>query len=369
MAKRKQREDGPAPAADADARPKKQAKQQFKKKGAKPGQAADGAKAAAVAAPAVAKPSRGAFSTALAGPKPADAGAVAGAGAAAAAAGASFKNKEKVLILSTRGCTYRYRHLMEDVMALLPHSKKESKLDTKSDRGVLNEVADLKGCSAVLFFEVRKKQDLYLWLSKTPDGPSVKFHVANVHTMAEVKLSGNHLKGSRPVLSFDAAFDAQPHTQLLKEMLTQTFATPKRHHKAKPFFDHVLSFTLADGRVWVRNYQLVVPPDKKRIHPDNASLVEVGPRFCLNPIKIFAGSFGGTTLYDNPEYMSPNAIRAAVKRKAAGKYGSKVAARDRRTEHKAANPTPRAPMEGLFKGDEGEDMEEEVETGEDEGSE
>ena len=26
-----------------------------------------------------------------------------------------------------------------------------------------------------------------------------------VHTMAELKLSGNHLKGSRPVLSFDKA--------------------------------------------------------------------------------------------------------------------------------------------------------------------
>lgn len=37
----------------------------------------------------------------------------------------------------------------------------------------------------------------------------------------QVKLSGNHLKGSRPVLSFDAAFDDQPHYQLVKEMLTQ----------------------------------------------------------------------------------------------------------------------------------------------------
>lgn len=36
----------------------------------------------------------------------------------------------------------------------------------------------------------------------------------------------------------------------------QTFATPKKHHKAKPFFDHVLSFTIADNRVWVRNYQV-----------------------------------------------------------------------------------------------------------------
>ena len=45
-------------------------------------------------------------------------------------------------------------------------------------------------------------------------------------------------------------------SQLLKELLTQTFATPRRHHKAKPFFDHVLSFTIADGRVWMRNYQV-----------------------------------------------------------------------------------------------------------------
>ena len=47
-----------------------------------------------------------------------------------------------------------------------------------------------------------------------PPGPAV-------HTLAELKLSGNHLKGSRPVLSFDANFDEQPHLQLLKEILTQ----------------------------------------------------------------------------------------------------------------------------------------------------
>ncbi len=45
----------------------------------------------------------------------------------------------------------------QDVVALLPHSKKESKLDTKSDRGVINEVADLKNCTSVLFFEVGLK--------------------------------------------------------------------------------------------------------------------------------------------------------------------------------------------------------------------
>ncbi|GFR44959.1 hypothetical protein Agub_g6269, partial [Astrephomene gubernaculifera] len=343
MAKRKQQEEQPR--ADANGRPRKQAKQNAKKLATAPPPSA-----------APAKPRVGAFSTTIAGPSAPSPAAPPTTTTTTApltsSSSAPFKNKEKVLVLSTRGVTFRYRHLMEDVAALLPHAKRESKLDTKSDRRVINEVADLKGCSSVLFFEVRKKQDLYLWLSRSPDGPSAKFHVANVHTMAEVKLSGNHLKGSRPVLSFDAGFDGQPHTQLLKEMLTQTFATPKWHHKAKPFFDHVLSFTLADDRIWVRNYQLVVPPDKKRADPSNASLVEVGPRFCLNPIKIFGGSFGGPTLYDNPSYTSPNAIRAALKRKAASKYGSKVAQRDRRTEHKAANPMPRDPMEGLFRGEE-----------------
>ena len=54
------------------------------------------------------------------------------------------------------------------------------------------------------------------------------------------------------------AFDEQPHLQLLKELLTQTFATPRRHHKSKPFCEHVLAFSVADNRVWLRNYQACV---------------------------------------------------------------------------------------------------------------
>jgi hypothetical protein len=92
----------------------------------------------------------------------------------------------------------------------------------------------------------------------------------------------------------------------------QVFATPKRHHKSKPFFDHVLSFTVADGRIWMRNYQVVIPLDKKRPDTGAASLVEAGPRLCMNPIKIFAGSFGGATLFENPNYVSPNAVSAGL---------------------------------------------------------
>lgn len=35
---------------------------------------------------------------------------------------------------------------------------------------------------------------------------------------------------------------------------------------------------------------------------------QVGPRFCLNPIKIFGSSFGGPTFYENPFYISPNQV-------------------------------------------------------------
>ncbi|BDA41073.1 Ribosome biogenesis protein BRX1 homolog [Coccomyxa sp. Obi] len=262
----------------------------------------------------------------------------------------TWKNKEKVLLLSSRGITHRYRHLMLDLIQLLPHCKKDVKLDTKTDRVVINEVADMKGCSSIIFFEARKKKDLYIWLSKSPDGPSVKFLAANVHTLAELKLGGNHLKGSRPVLSFHAAFDEQPHYQLLKEMLTQAFATPKRHPKSKPFLDHVLSFSIAEGRIWLRNYQVVVTPGKKgKVTTEEMSLVEVGPRVCLQPIKIFAGSFGGPVLYENPGYVSPNKIRAAIKKQSAGKYSAKVKARGKRREHVAANPIPKDELGDVFK--------------------
>ena len=52
-------------------------------------------------------------------------------------------------------------------------------LDSKDFLNVINEIAEIKSCNSCLFFEVRKKRDLFLWMSKTPLGPSVKFHVLN----------------------------------------------------------------------------------------------------------------------------------------------------------------------------------------------
>ncbi|GMH40450.1 hypothetical protein BSKO_08354 [Bryopsis sp. KO-2023] len=236
---------------------------------------------------------------------------------------AGFRNKEKVLILCTRGTGARFRHLMLDLVQLLPHCKKDSKLDTKNERMVINEVAELKGCSSVLFFETRKKKDLYVWAAKTPEGPTVKFLAQNIHTMSELRLTGNHLKGARPVLSFDKQFDESPQWRLIKELFKQIFVTPHRHHKSKPFFDHVINFGLVDGRVWIRNYQVSYQYHKTKVNVEDTQLVEVGPRVCLLPIKLFEGGFRGKGLFHNPEYVSPNSIRSALKRRAAEKRKDK----------------------------------------------
>jgi hypothetical protein len=62
----------------------------------------------------------------------------------------------------------------------------------------------------------------------------------------------------------------------MKELLAQVFGVPKNNRKSKPFVDHVLSFTMADNRVWIRNYQIVLPSNKKGNQAlDGMNLVEV----------------------------------------------------------------------------------------------
>ncbi|KAF2668921.1 Brix-domain-containing protein [Microthyrium microscopicum] len=242
------------------------------------------------------------------------------------------QTRQRLLLLPSRGVTFRHRHLLNDLAALLPHARRESKLDTKTQLTQLNELADLYNCTTVLFFEARKGKDLYAWLSKPPNGPTIKFHVQNLHTMDELHFTGNCLRGSRPILSFDGAFDAAPHWRLAKEMLRQAFGVPPGARRSKPFVDHVVGFTLVGGRVWIRCYQIAETEtdkskktdkmDKQTVEGESGgtSLVEIGPRFVLTPIVILEGSFGGPVIYENKEFVSPNAVRSELLRKKAGKF-------------------------------------------------
>lgn len=267
-----------------------------------------------------------------------------------------WKNRQRTLVFSSRGVSYRVRHLMNDLRVLLPHSKKDAKMDRKDKIGeIIPEICDLKNCNNCVYIEMRKKKDVYMWVAKMPHGPSAKFLVQNLHTMDELKLTGNHLKGARPVLSFDSEFDSTPTYRLLKELFFQTFGTPKSHPKSKPFVDHVFSFSIADGRIWFRNYQIVWKDasgkSKKAPSGDDGeetSLVEVGPRFTLCPIRVFAGSFGGPTLFENTSYVSPNEYRREVRQQAAQKYRQRREEKDAHSAHSAALVTPKDPVADVF---------------------
>lgn len=231
---------------------------------------------------------------------------------------AKWINKQRVLIFASRGISFRDRHLMNNLKTLLPHSKSDSKKEKKSPLLLINEICEMKNCNNCIYFENKKHHDLYMWISNVPNGPSAKFLVENVHTMEELKLTGNCLKASRPILSFDKNFDSEPHLALLKEVFIQVLGTPRNHPKSQPFFDHVFNFKLLDNRIWFRNYQ---------IEDDGASLVEIGPRFTLNLIKIFDGSFCGSVLYTNTNYITPSMHRRNLKKEASNKYVQKLSAK------------------------------------------
>lgn len=110
-----------------------------------------------------------------------------------------------------------------------------------------------------------------------------------------------------------------------------------------------MGFTLADGKIWIRNYQInetepskIIPiitqddftksakETKKSIHKNAAgreteiNLVEIGPRFVLTPIVIQEGSFGGPIIYENKEFVSPNQVRSEIRLSKAGRYSRRA---------------------------------------------
>jgi len=223
-----------------------------------------------------------------------------------------WTNKQRVLVFASRGITFQDRHLLLNLRAMLPHCKTDSKMDKKDPIEAINQICEVKNCNKAIYILNRRRKDSYMWLSNTPRGPSALFLIENTHTLEELRMPGNCLKSSRPLLSFDPVFDEKPHLKLLKELFVQIFGTPNNHPKSQPFIDHVFNFSYLDGRIWFRNYEIL---DEKTV-----DLNEIGPRFTLNLIKIFEGSFGGPIIYSNPDYVTPTKHRSMIKKQALEKY-------------------------------------------------
>ena len=115
------------------------------------------------------------------------------------------------------------------------------------------------------------------------------------------------------------------------------------------------------NQIWVRNYQILEQQasDALEAHKtkqqtgqeDTTSLVEIGPRFVLNPIRIFRGSFGGQCLYQNEHYVSPNEVRAAERRDKGRSYEERKQSQQLRKQHLASEQlqVPEDPLDSVFR--------------------
>lgn len=199
--------------------------------------------------------------------------------------------------------------------------------------------------------------------------------------MDELRLTGNCLKGSRPLLSFDKTFDSAPHLKLLKELFTQVltksfsgsssvitklsvlllhfcsqvFHVPHKHPKSQPFHDHVMGFYVVDNKIWIRHYQIADESTDKKTREkmiakgeEPTSLVEIGPRFVCDIIRVFAGAFGGPTIYFNQNYVSPNKVRHDMRYAEAKHKEERTHSRIKRMERAEKLVVPRSEVDTVF---------------------
>jgi ribosome biogenesis protein BRX1 len=87
-------------------------------------------------------------------------------------------NKQRVLMCLSRGIGSRYRHLMSDLMAFLAHVKKENKIEKNEIADQIRSLVNSNSCNNLMFFEQRKN-NTYLWMGKSPEGPSCNFKIEN----------------------------------------------------------------------------------------------------------------------------------------------------------------------------------------------
>ncbi|KAF5294907.1 hypothetical protein FQR65_LT10705 [Abscondita terminalis] len=246
-------------------------------------------------------------------------------------------NKKRPLVLCSRGMNFRYKRLMQDLKKLMPHHRPELNMGRSKTLSGINDMCVSKNCNKALLFEGRRKQDLYIWMSNVPNGPSARFIVDNVDTTVDTTLTGNCLCGSTPLLRFDPGFSDSAHYLVLRELLLQMFGVPNKHPNRPQ--NHIYTFTIVDDKICFRNYRKL---------SEKGALVEIGPRFMLNPIKIFAGSFGGQILWEDPKYISLKKYRRHIHLAAKKKKYVEMKTQKPKTKTSKQEVTYLNPLDDIF---------------------
>lgn len=209
---------------------------------------------------------------------------------------------DTLIVLVQRGITPRQRHVVRDLGTLFANAHFGEKLARRVTAEALQDACFLKESGMrALFLPARFEDEMWLWLVRLPHGPSVRFQVINLHTIAELNFQ-HHVKAVRHpcLLSFDANFDGEPHLRLIREMLRGAFSPGEAAVKSRQArtaaaaggFNTAISFCIADGRVWMRAYDVVAGELDGR-----DELRERGPRLVLSPQRILASVLDGAPLW------------------------------------------------------------------------
>ncbi|EAN92501.1 putative ribosome biogenesis protein [Trypanosoma cruzi] len=252
-------------------------------------------------------------------------------------------NRQKCLVLGSRSISSKDRHLLTDIRGLMPHSREHPKIGRTHKLGDdLVELCSLHQCNSSLLIEAHRHDISYMWIAQAPHGPSVKLQLTNVHTADELRMAGNCLKYSRPLLHFDREFETHPHLRVVRSLLQMAFNTPRYHPKSKPFIDHIICFFYLDHHIWFRHYQIT--------DGEPRALMEIGPRFTLEPAAILNGCCKGTVVWKSDMAKSPTEQRRDRKTRRLEKTQINEGIKTKSEMHKALNPPPEQnPLDLVFK--------------------
>jgi ribosome biogenesis protein BRX1 len=91
-------------------------------------------------------------------------------------------------------------------------------------------------------------------------------------------------------------------------------------------------------------------PDANNKKDDQkGSLVEIGPRFVLDPVCIFHGAFGGQSLFRNANFVSPNVTRSEVARQKGLSYMARKDAQKKQKLRQQELVLPEDPLDSVFR--------------------
>lgn len=251
----------------------------------------------------------------------------------------------KPMLLQTRGSIRQHAQVFENLRDLIPHAKREQSMNSK-DFHVLDEIASDRFCDTIGAFETRHKKvssECYFWIATCPSGPSINFFVRDAQSIESLRLIGNSLKGSRPILQFDPKFNDGGVLEIAKWSLQRLFSVPFEDPHSKPFVDRTMTFVVDGDVIVIRHYQI-----QWGENGEETELAEIGPRVELEPNYVLAGVFKGHKIWSNADFVSPYKELKAERRKKAELRNKAREKQAEREEKKMNLPVIEDPNAGLF---------------------